>query len=414
MRSISVLVALALAVPVAFSQGPAWETLFDGSSTDAWRGYKKDGFPQKGWVVEDGALKVQARGRGGDIITKKQYRDFDFRFEWKVAPGANSGIMYRVTETEGPSWRTGPEYQILDDSKHRDGRNTKTSAASLYALYAAKGKVLKPVGEYNTGRIVLRGSFLEHWVNGTRVVSCDLASDEYKQLVASSKFRTMPNFGKRPAGHICLQYHGDDVWFRNMRVLDLSEAREVDLFNGRDLSGWTYFLRRDGKMSDVWSVVDGAIVCKGRPAGYIRTTEKFDNFLLRVSWRWPEGGKPGNSGVLIRQVGEDKVWPKSIEAQLMHGNAGDFWNIGKFDMKVDASRTKGRNTKKTAMNERPVGQWNTYEILCCGGEVELVVNGKVLNRAWDCAEVKGAICLQSEGAEIHFKDVTLIPLSTSK
>lgn len=193
----------------------------------------------------------------------------------------------------------------------------------------------------------------------------------------------------------------------------LMADQEVVLFNGKDLSGWTYYLRgSDQKMEDVWSVQDGILICKGRPAGYIRTKESYKNFKLIVEWRWPEDKKPGNSGVLVRMMGEDKVWPKSIEAQLQSGNAGDFWNIDKFQMTTAPERTRGRNTKKTKGNEKPIGQWNKYEITCDGGTVTLSVNGEVLNEATDCAEVAGPICLQSEGAEIHFRTVKLIPLDS--
>lgn len=187
--------------------------------------------------------------------------------------------------------------------------------------------------------------------------------------------------------------------------------KETALFNGKDLSGWEYVSRdKESKLENVWSVQDGILVCQGKPVGYIRTKEKFTNYHLVVEWRWPEGKRPGNSGVLVRMVGEDKVWPKSIEAQLQNGNAGDFWNIGNFQMKTAPDRTKGRNTKKLKGNEKPLGEWNRYDILCDGGHVVLKVNGEVLNEATDCAEIAGHICLQSEGAEIHFRTVKLVPL----
>lgn len=194
-------------------------------------------------------------------------------------------------------------------------------------------------------------------------------------------------------------------------TLTAGDKEAVQLFNGKDLSGWTYHLRdSEAEMKDVWSVKDGILICKGRPIGYIRTKDEYKNFKLIVQWRWPKDKKPGNSGVLVRMMGKDKVWPKSIEAQLQSGNAGDFWNIDKFQMTTAPERTRGRNTKKTKGNEKPIGEWNQYEIICDGGTVTLKVNGEVLNEATDCAEVAGPICLQSEGAEIHFRTVKLIPL----
>jgi len=189
-------------------------------------------------------------------------------------------------------------------------------------------------------------------------------------------------------------------------------ADEVVLFNGKDLSGWTCYLRgSDAKMEDVWSVADGVLRSKGRPIGYLKTKTKYTNYILKVQWRWPEGTQGGNSGVLLRVVGPDLVWPKSIEAQLAAGYAGDIWNIGKFPMKVDPQRTRGRNTRKMKpASEKPRGQWNQYEIILKGGDLTLKVNGVVQNTATEVEEVSGAIALQSEGAPIEFRDIRLIPL----
>jgi hypothetical protein len=217
-----VLGAFLLLFLVAAEQ-PRWEILFDGTSTAAWRSFKGTDFPTKGWVVENGTLHVQSKGGGGDIVTREQYRDFEMTFEWKVAPGANSGVMYRVSEAKAASYETGPEYQVLDDAKHGDGRNPKTSASALYALIAAnESKQTKPVGEWNEGRIVVQGTRIEHWLNGKKVVACDLASPEVTTLIAQSKFNQWPGFAKEPAGHICLQEHGDDVWYRNIRIRKLA------------------------------------------------------------------------------------------------------------------------------------------------------------------------------------------------
>ncbi len=190
------------------------------------------------------------------------------------------------------------------------------------------------------------------------------------------------------------------------------EPKEVELFNGKDLSGWTHFLEdKNAKPEDVWSVEDGVLICTGKPAGYISTEDDFTNYVLKLKWRFnPEKGA-GNSGVLLRMVGEDKIWPKSIEAQLASENAGDFWNIDMFKMTVPEERTKGRNTKKMKpSNEKPLGEWNEYEITTDHGTITLKVNGEVQNVATQCEEIPGKICLQSEGAEIHFKDIVLTPI----
>lgn len=205
-----------------------FELLFDGATTAGWRGFKREGFPAQGWEVDDGALRVKAGGGGGDLVTAAEYGDFDLRFEWKVAVGANSGVMYRAGETLDYPWQTAPEYQILDDANHPDGKDARTSAASLYALYAGEGRALAPVGEWNTGRIVVHGDRIEHWLNGARVLACELGSGDWKAMVAASKFSSMPQFATLERGRICLQDHGDDVWFRSLRIRALPEKLGSD------------------------------------------------------------------------------------------------------------------------------------------------------------------------------------------
>lgn len=392
-----------------------WKLLFDGKSTDAWRGYRKEGFPSKGWEIEDQCLKVVAKGKGGDIITREQYADFELVLEWRASPKANSGIMYRVTEKHGASWQTGPEYQILDDAGHADAVSQGHKAGALYDLYPPSGsKPAKPAGQFNRTRIRLKDNVLQHWLNGVKVVECRIDGDEWRKRIAGSKFGKYDGFGIQPRGHIALQDHGHAVWFRNIKIRDLSAAlpNEVRLFNGKDLSGWKSVSTREGtSMEDVWSVEDGILVCKGQPNGYIRTMADYTNYVLKLDWRFsPVTKKGGNGGVLLRMIGPDKVWPRSVEAQLQHRNAGDFWNIGEFPMRVVRERTSGRNTKKTHMAERPLGEWNEYEIIVNRGDVILKVNGETLNRAWDVQEVPGKICLQSEGAEIHFRNIRLSPI----
>ncbi|NUQ01691.1 MAG: DUF1080 domain-containing protein, partial [Armatimonadetes bacterium] len=193
-----------------------WRLLFDGESTAAWRGFRRKEFPARGWTVEAGTLHLSAGG--GDLVTVEQFANFEFSLEWKASPGANSGLMYRVTEEVSPSWASGIEVQILDDR----GTDALHSAAAAYELYPPENKTLHPAGEWNQLTLVVRGSQVEHWLNGNRVVAYDLASDDFRARVAASKFRTMPRFGKEPRGHLVIQDHGNEFWFRNLkiRVLD--------------------------------------------------------------------------------------------------------------------------------------------------------------------------------------------------
>jgi len=391
-----------------------WQLLFDGSSTDQWRAYRGEAFPSRGWTVEDGTLKVNARGGGGDIITVDQFENFELSLEWKASPGANSGIIYRVAEIHGATWMTGPEYQLLDDHAHGIAADHHWSAGAMYDLASPPaGKVLHPAGEWNHARVRVEPGRIRHWLNGTPTADVRTDGPEWRERIAWSKFAGASGFGVQPRGHIALQDHGDDMWFRNIMIRDLDATPEgaIELFNGRDMTGWTHHLQGDADPSKTWSVRNGVLVCAGLPMGYLRTMETYDNYVLRLRWRFnPITGKAGNSGVLLRVSGEDKVWPRSVEAQLMSGRAGDFWNIGEVPMSTDPERTSGRNTRHLFAAEHPIGSWNEYEIVVDGGRVALFVNGELLNEAWDVEERAGWIGLQSEGTEIHFRDIVLVPI----
>lgn len=195
-----------------------WRLLFDGTSLAGWRGYNMDHMPG-GWAVEDGTLT--RAGAGGDIITEDEFTDFELTLEWKIAEGGNSGIFYRAVEGQEYVFWSAPEFQVLDDPHHADGANPITSAGSDYALYPAPRGVVRPAGEWNTARIVVRGSDVEHWLNGTKVVEYTLGSDDWARRVRDSKFADWPEYGRAPRGHLGLQDHGDRVWYRNIKVREL-------------------------------------------------------------------------------------------------------------------------------------------------------------------------------------------------
>jgi len=197
-----------LAIPAGAQEGE-WKSLFDGKTFSGWQ--SGNGKPvSKGWVVVDGCIHRESRG--GDIVTVEQFEDFELELEWKVAPKANSGIKYRFKKG------LGPEYQVLDDKLHGNGKNPLTSAAAMYALFACNDqKVLKPVGEFNKARIVARGTKLEHWLNGKKVLEVDTASPAWEKAKANSKFKGKAGYGEG-SGRILLQDHGDKVWYRNIRI----------------------------------------------------------------------------------------------------------------------------------------------------------------------------------------------------
>lgn len=191
-------------------------------------------------------------------------------------------------------------------------------------------------------------------------------------------------------------------------------AKPIALFNGTDFSGWKLFLPdADADPAKTWSIQDGVIQCHGTPAGYFRTEKIYSNYRLRLQWRFAK--KPGNSGVLLHVHEPDNVWPKSIEAQLNSGDAGDFWVIGGAEFKEHADgknkRVNGRRTKKQEKSsEKPIGEWNQYEIVCKGDSIKVYVNGVLQNTASECSITEGYIGLQSEGVPIEFRNIMLEPL----
>ncbi len=194
----------------------AWRTLFDGSSTAAWRGFRAAGMPEA-WKVVDGALTLVGKG-GGDIVTVDQFENFELALEWKIAPGGNSGIFYRASEDTNGVYYTGPEMQVLDDARHEDGKSRLTAAGSMFGLYPVPAGIVKPAGEWNAVRIVANGKHVEHWLNGQKVVETELGGPDWESRVKASKFARLPEFGRLPRGHIALQDHGDRVAYRNIRI----------------------------------------------------------------------------------------------------------------------------------------------------------------------------------------------------
>ena len=188
---------------------------------------------------------------------------------------------------------------------------------------------------------------------------------------------------------------------------------KIVLWNGADFTGWKLFLRdAAADVAKTWSIGDGVLRCTGKPAGYMRTETPYADYHLHVEWRWP--GKPGNNGVLVHMSGDDKVWPKSLECQLQTGSAGDFWVIGGVETAEHAkggSRVKGRRTIKLKdSSEKPLGEWNAYDIICKDDWVVVTVNGVLQNVATQCSEKSGKICLQSEGAVIEYRNIYIEPL----
>ena len=206
----------------AADPGGTWTPLFDGKSLAGWRGYKKKDASETRWKIDNGMLTLPPNDgkdtRGAlDIITVNTYDNFELRWEWKAAPGANSGVKYFVLEDQNSA--IGHEYQIIDDERHKDAQiGPHRQTAAFYDVMPAADRPLKPAGEWNVSEVRAHGTHIEHWLNGKKVLEYQLDSPKLREAIAKSKFKDVARFGKPQKGHILLQDHGDQVWYRKVEI----------------------------------------------------------------------------------------------------------------------------------------------------------------------------------------------------
>lgn len=214
-----------------------WELLFDGKTFNGWRGIGKNTVPEGHWKIEDNCIKKIKSGdvptladgqpaKGGDLMTDATFDSFELKFDWKISEAGNSGVKYNVIEEysikNGSTSALGYEYQVLDDEKHSDNANPTHRTASLYDMIEAKGGSAKPVGEFNTSRIVFNKNHGEHWLNGVKVVEYDIESPEFQAVFKKSKYAKHDDFTEHKIAHIILQDHGNDCWYKNIKIKKLN------------------------------------------------------------------------------------------------------------------------------------------------------------------------------------------------
>jgi len=418
----ALVLALFFLQPTLQAKGnPESISLFDGKTLKGW-----DGDPRF-WSVKDGAITGQTTAenptesntflvwRGGTL------EDFQLDLDFRLV-GGNSGIQYRSREVDPDRWIIGGYQADFDASGKYAGILYEERGRGILAMTGEKvvigddGKknVVGHVGdpekiretvkkeEWNHYTIIAKGNHLVHKING--VTTVEVTDNEVDK--------------RRMSGLLALQVHQGPpmtVQFKNIHLLKLDSEPAADsddavtLFNGKDLSGWSVYA--EDAPADVWTVADGVLRCTGKPVGYLRTTkDDYADYVLTLQWRWP-GERGGNNGVLVHTSTPNAlgVWPKSIEVQLASENAGDFWIIGtELDVKNEDERKKGRrHLNLTDDSEKPIGQWNDMEITCRGDEIIVKVNGDLVNHAYNCSVTQGAICLQSEGTPIEFRNILL-------
>ena len=351
-----------------------WELLFDGKTLDGWRDY--NGTEVTGiWVVEDGTLAALGLGADefGYIVTDKIYENFILTFDWKVSEGGNSGVFYHVVERPHVDvpYATGPEYQILDDlgfpAKHPDFTlQGYYCVAANYAMHPTdSGTVnLRPSCKWNTSKIVFDNGYVEHWLNDVKVLEFDAWSEDWFARKNSGKWDNFPEYGIARKGVFSLQDHGDRVWYRNMKVLELPRRQKeaVDLFNGEDLLGWEIY------GTELWYVEDGLLVCESGPEGeygYLATRKYYDDFDLTLEFKQEADG---NSGVFFRSHIPTGVqvngWQVEVAPPNQH-TGGIYESYGrKWLIKPEAE-------KESVLQ---MGEWNTMRIRVVGDKVTTWLN----------------------------------------
>jgi hypothetical protein len=385
---------------------PAWrETLgfhplFDGHSLAGWHPFGRPGAPVEGWKVQDGALLHPAGAGGGDLVSDERLGDFELVFEWRVAPGGNSGLKYRFAE-EGRSV-VGPEYQVLDDGAHTDGQRPETGAAALYALFAPReDKPLRPAGEWNNARVIARGNRLEHWLNGVRVLATEVGGVEWERARAASKFAGVEDFARHGPGPIALQDHGDEVAFRNLFVRTLAPLGEdaVALFDGQTTAGWRLVGQGEmrvegGELVGIGGNGKGFLVCEPEPA----------DFVLELELK---NDSPANSGVQVRsQVDGNKVVGYQIEVDPSER----AWSGGLFEEpKAWIASLEHDPIARTAFHP---GEWNHYRIECAGPVIRAWVNGILTCDYRTARPAAGVIAFQlhDPGTRMRWRGIRLLEL----
>jgi len=347
-----------------------WELLFDGQTMSGWRDFNGEGLTQS-WHVVDGC--IQAKGDGSDangyIVTDKQYENFELTWDWKLAKGGNSGMLYHVVEGEKYKvpYVTGPEYQLIDEPNFEHYLEPWQRLGVDYAMYLPDTTKMKvnPQGEWNNSKIVFDNGHVEHWLNGVKILEFEAWTDDWFARKNSGKWTDAPEYGLAKKGAICLQDHGSPASFRNIKVKELArKTKDVNLFNGKDLHGWDVY------GTEKWYVADGLLVCESgseKKYGYLATREYYDDFDLTVEFKQEADG---NSGVFIRSVIEEDVkisgWQVEV-APKGRGTGGIYESYGRGWL-IQIPKEKEEFLKEK--------DWNTMRILVQGDKVTTWLNGQ--------------------------------------
>lgn len=377
-----------------------WQLLFDGKTTEGWRNFGKTTL-NDGCEVKEGNLVILGEGgeMGGDIVTIDQFEDFELYLEWAISSGGNSGIFFHVLENgySGP-YETGQEYQLIDDIGFPEKLEEWQKTGADYAMHNAGDKVLKPVGEFNSSKIIVKNGKVEHWLNERQVVAYELWTDEWKALVQKGKWKDYPGYGLARKGHIGLQNHGSRIRFRNIKIRDLTEPGK-SLFNGKDLDGWMIY------GTEKWYVEDGLLVCESGPDkqyGYLATEKIFKNFILRLQFKQESNG---NSGVFFRSSikgtkisgWQVEVAPPGNDSGGIYESYGRGWLWQIPDDKEDVLK---------------MGEWNDLVVKIEDERVMVWLNNELMTDLKDekIGQATGKVALQIHdggGIKVRWRNISI-------
>ncbi|MDR1982102.1 MAG: DUF1080 domain-containing protein [Tannerellaceae bacterium] len=363
-----------------------WELLFDGATLNGWRDYNGTGLTAP-WEVENGSLSAQGKGDDGNgyIVTQKQYENFELTFDWKIAKWGNSGVLYHVIERPqyDVPYVTGPEYQVIDLVDFPEESDDDQEVGADYGMYAADAVKTKPKdpGEWNTSRILFDNGHVEHWLNGEKIVEFEAWTDDWFQRKNRGKWKDAPEYGLLHKGHICLQDHGDRSWYRNLKIRELPrKQKEVNLFNGKDLSGWEIF------GTEKWYVQDGLLICESGPDkeyGYLATREYYTDFDLSVEFKQEDNG---NSGLFFRSCFFDDMYGWQVEVAPPGQDTGGIYGWDDWLAQIP-------DEKEHILR---MGEWNTLRLVVKKDRVTTWLNGILMTDLTDeeIGKAQGRIALQ--------------------
>lgn len=374
-----------------------WQVLFDGETTNGWQIYGKE--TMSGWKVIDGLLYNSGSGsdHGGDIVSVDKYEDFELYVKWKIDKESNSGIFFHVGESVGdPIYVSGPEYQLLDDVGWPSKLDSAQYSGANYAMNAPVGSEVKPLNEFNTSRIIVKDSHVEHWLNGVKVVDYELWSAEWKKNVEKSKWKDHPKYGIFRKGYIGFQDHGGQTVFKSIKIRDLTDYGNP-IFNKVDLDGWKIH------GTEKWYVENLELICESGPDeeyGYLATTEKYKNFVLRLKFKQEADG---NSGVFFRSSLDGtkisgwqvEVAPKDFDTGGIYESYGRGWL---YQIPDD---------KENVLQE---GDWNEMQIRVIDDRVMVWLNNELMTDLTDekIGAANGVVALQIHsggGIKVRWKDL---------